>query len=86
MRKKLEFYRQLITVRGTGEFPFDMLRRDFAVPAREQDAAQMSPDLDRTIEREVRLIRFIHKDWTDKRPGQGWAVFGWPVIEEQDWS
>ena len=58
------------TVRGSGDFPFDMLRYDCAYPSRSEsiDGLKPSPET-RTVELSS------YKRPTDER----WSSFGWPV-------
>lgn len=60
------------TVRGTGTFPFDMLRYDNAWPSGQDDAAAMYPHRDRERgRREIKLCTLY--SFTPDR----WHSFGW---------
>jgi hypothetical protein len=63
-------------VRGSGNFPFDMLRYDASYPFSQTDAAAMEHH--RTEARRVELLGMVPGGQpTDER----WASFGWRV----DW-
>ena len=72
-----KFYIYRVTVRGNGEFPFDMLRADRACPASESDTYRMIDDGCR----EVTVV--IHTT-TQRVPNVGrWESFGWKVISTE---
>lgn len=71
------------TVRGSGQFPADMLRYDQSWPERDSDAVLLTrSDAIRLVDgpREVRLV--THGVITPQR----WLSFGWQVIEQRESS
>jgi hypothetical protein len=78
MPKKAEkLFVTILEVRGSGEFPWDMLRYDMCGPKTEEDSYKL-----RTSEevRTVTLRRFSPsgKPATEDR----WRSFGWQVLSE----
>lgn len=78
-RPRFEIY---FLVRGSGEFPIDMLRYDSACPATEQDSHAMRREEEKRV---VLLRRFT----LDKPPTVGnearWRSFGWePLAWSED--
>lgn len=65
------------TVQGNGDFPFDMLRYDEAVPVGPEDAAHM-PRPDVRLADTNRVIRL--RSWNRHAPTvDRWRSFGWSV-------
>lgn len=62
-------------VRGSGRFPFDMLRRDRAWPAHENESYLLKADDDEMALRQVKLQGLSYP--TVER----WRSFGWIVQE-----
>ena len=68
-------------VRGSGEFPWDMLRYDRVYPTTE-------PTPDRYAEADKwKLIRTVRVEGHGCTPDR-WASFGWKVVDAEDaiWS
>jgi len=69
-------------VRGSGRFPFDMLRYDCCTPTTETDSMEMGEDWDGDT-RDVMLDKQFRKITDARRflPTVGrWESFGWSVI------
>jgi len=62
------------TVKGSGFFPYDMLRYDASWPARSEDAGALDPSEHGTT-REVTLRSSLNRCPTEGR----WSSFGWCV-------
>ena len=77
-------YIQTFTVEGDGDFPFDMLRYDFAWPDSQKEIPDLISYLGEKYKspRQVTLKRvaFNGERPTDAR----WQSFGWKVIRVQD--
>jgi hypothetical protein len=76
-------YAHTITVKGSGQFPVDMLRYDCCWPITESDSHQimLNPNDDPAYfnVREVRLTRMAHRHW---QPTEGrWKSFTWEVTD-----
>lgn len=88
MASKHDMIEAVVTVRGTGRFPLDMLRYDRLTPATEIDSGRIETALDRWAETreatEVKLLRRHKRDeWpsTTWQPTVGrWNSFGWAVM------
>ncbi len=77
-------FRHWYTVRGSGEFPVDMLRYDSSYPATEVNSHIAEGEQDhlgrvtvRPAPRAVTLERIGPKDWTPSVAR--WESFGWRV-------
>lgn len=69
-----KYYRKKVTVRGSGRFPFDMLRYDACIPASEAMSYALNHEDDRTIE----LVMFALEK--SKLPNiDRWRSLGWTV-------
>ena len=79
-RPKAEYRKTEIVVRGSGDFPFDMLRYDNAVPVTSEDASKIANVDDSFVHREVKLERFSYEG--DKATADRWRSFGWIVISD----
>lgn len=66
------------TVRGSGAFPFDMLRYDQSFPAGSEDAHNMSGD-SLTETRSVTLGRYTKQKVQAEPTYRRWISFGWTV-------
>ena len=74
-----KMYVQKVVVRGTGRFPYDMLRYDGCVPWSEKDSYAINDDEGAPSLRTVELRRFCPND---SSPTIGrWESFGWKVCE-----
>ena len=78
----MAMYRFRATVKGSGQFPHDMLRYDGCYPAEQRDALEMGRSWRDTGRepREVQVIAYNDRKvspFTDAR----WASFGWQVIK-----
>lgn len=71
MTSRLDF---IVTVRGSGAFPIDMLRYDAAHPYQERDSAAIE-HIARS--REVGDVRVV---MTHEPTAERWASFGWRVV------
>lgn len=61
-----------ITVKGSGQFPFDMLRYDACIPAKETDSYKLAEDGKRFV-----VLKTLHYNApTIDR----WRSFGWRAI------
>lgn len=69
-------FRIQFTVKGSGEFPYDMLRYDACFP---QTSTDINIMMDRAVgQREVRMVTCrAHK--TDTLTPARWESFGWTV-------
>lgn len=67
------YYIRRFTVRGAGEFPFDMLRYDMCWPASPDDVAQMMSTGRRTVT--------LHTPVTTSPTTGRWDSFLWQVTE-----
>ena len=79
-KPKAEYRKTEIVVRGSGDFPFDMLRYDNACPLGSEDASAIANVDDTFVHRDVKLERFSYdggKATTDR-----WRSFGWIVISD----
>ena len=77
-RKPDKLYQRTFAVRGSGPFPFDMLRYDHAWPADEQ--ASIIIDADSISSK--RVVRLRMATPTDHGPtARRWLSFGWTVCE-----
>ena len=66
-------------VKGTGEFPFDMLRYDACWPDRSEDAMKLTRHLGAGSYPEAREIRLC----SYKPPTEGrWRSFLWTCVED----
>jgi hypothetical protein len=80
-------YKQYFTVRGTGEFPYDMLRYDQCWPCREVDSPLLNSNEMLQAEnyfktpRDVRIERRVESA-SVKPTVARWRSFGWGVLEE----
>jgi hypothetical protein len=80
-------YRQTFTVRGCGDFPFDMLRYDRCYPASELESDGL--DNNRVTHchehfnkpREVKLARWVELKTGAIPTTDRWRSFGWTVVE-----
>lgn len=72
-------YETILSVTGSGEFPFDMLRYDSCHPHEESDSALLGEAHQES--REVTLRRFSPSG----RPAtsERWASFGWRGLSER---
>lgn len=71
-------YEQFFRVRGSGQFPYDMLRYDHCFPCEEDQSSLLSRD-DAGELREVDLMRYVAT--RDDFPTIGrWQSFCWDVI------
>ena len=70
-----ELSKRYFAVRGTGPFPFDMLRYDQCWPHREMDSSLMR-ETDYDEERVVNLCSYGPTGPTHRR----WKSFGWTVL------
>jgi hypothetical protein len=77
----MHFY--IFTVRGKGEFPFDMLRYDCCHPHTGEDSAQMSIPMgdDRKNPREVELLAYTDNRYWTPTTGR-WNSFMWPIVDK----
>lgn len=78
MSRKANFVITTLKVRGSGEFPFDMLRYDQCVPKTEEDSYLLGsshPEM-----RTVTLRRFCPNGRA--ATAARWNSFGWAVVEE----
>jgi hypothetical protein len=72
-------YMHLYTVEGTGGFPIEMLRRDGATPADEQDAHRIRDSyVKRPIRQRITLRAIDIRPWTPI--SAQWQSFGWQVV------
>jgi hypothetical protein len=72
-------YEQTFRVRGSGQFPHDMLRYDHCFPAHESESPLLKLD-DAGEYREVEMKRYI--ETAKELPTVGrWRSFCWEVIE-----
>lgn len=77
--KSTEMYRTRLHVRGSGQFPLDMLRYDACVPDRQEDVFSVAPV---TIhDRTVQLRRYAMTD--APATSDRWRSFGWTVVSEE---
>lgn len=79
-KKATKVFITKLVVKGTGEFPLDMLRHDSCVPATEHDTSVIR-ESDPTVPRVVTLRRFSVNGFaaTERR----WKSFGWTVMIEE---
>ena len=69
------------TVKGSGQFPLDMLRYDQSFPASGEAVIDMSGDWDTDL-REIKLGRYTKvKDSGIPTEGR-WSSFGWFVVTD----
>lgn len=69
------------TVRGSGSFPFDMLRYDQSFPAGSEDAHMMNGGSD-AGSREITLARYTRSKENAMPTLRRWISFGWTVIKD----
>lgn len=80
-------YRQTFTVRGTGTFPYDMLRYDHCWPEKEAESDRLDSnkmlhdDNYFSTPRDVSLVRYVDSKHDFPTSGR-WHSFGWQVVEE----
>lgn len=74
-----KFYVLTLVVRGSGEFPLDMLRYDRACPATEADAYAISGAPDAPL-RSIYLTRFAPAVGVDDNSLARWKSFGWTLV------
>lgn len=79
-KPKAEYRRTEITVRGSGEFPYDMLRYDDACPVSSDDVSNMCNRDGAFVQREVKLYRFSLDG--AKAEADRWRSFGWQVTSD----
>lgn len=71
-------YRQTFAVKGSGEFPVDMLRYDACYPASQDDSVKLSRRLERrTVCLERRIANRGPVPTVDR-----WSSFGWCVLAD----
>jgi len=72
-------YIQSFLVRGTGHFPYDMLRYDGCWPSTSDDVLEMTYE-----SRESRVVKLTRYTRTKKEmPTTGrWTSFGWNVVKD----
>lgn len=71
-----------IVVKGSGDFPFDMLRYDMCHPMRTEDAVNMAPCAGAGHWPEERAVILVHRgvQKIGKLPTlERWRSFGWVV-------
>jgi hypothetical protein len=73
------YYPVTYAVRGQGNFPLDMLRRDRACPCREQDVRAIE-NADSPHPRTELLSRFHREEEFRFGEGARWESFGWKVV------
>jgi hypothetical protein len=82
-----KLYEATFRVRGSGEFPFDMLRYDCCYPINETEARRMSwAECDSSEVRTVELRRKACKlrcDAENITPAR-WQSFGWRVLQHDE--
>lgn len=69
-------------VKGSGYFPFDMLRYDSCTPSSSQDAAELSWHSFKDDEPRIVKLQCNHegKEWTPTEAR--WRSFGWTVLPD----
>lgn len=70
-------YTTIFTVRGSGQFPVDMLRYDGCFPSSQDDVAFAFTQRD---ERSVTLVSYTSMKQTRVTPAR-WESFGWKVVK-----
>ena len=89
MTSKHDMIEAVVTVRGHGRFPLDMLRYDRLTPATEVHSGRIEATMDRSSnptlrDIEIKLLRRHKRDeWpsTTWQPTVGrWNSFGWGVM------
>jgi hypothetical protein len=80
-----KFFVVMLTVRGRGVFPFDMLRYDRAVPATEADSGLLHGDsLSPVRDVKLRAFKGAAAPGYDGHSIARWKSFGWKVIRAED--
>jgi len=87
-------YRYTTWVKGTSNFPLDMLRYDCAWPASQEDVTKIATSIDARVmaayaEREGSVRSFVIGIVSNRPPTAGrWRSFGWEVVEtrKEKWS
>lgn len=75
--KQIKVFETILVVRGSGDFPFDMLRYDHCFPAREDESSKLAGHEARTV---VLIRRAVSRGATIAR----WRSFGWDVVNEDE--
>lgn len=70
------FYGMVVTVKGVGRFPFDMLHQDRCCPATAQDAVEIERPAG---ERQIQLLRFSTAGKAGPSAAR-WKSFGWEIV------
>lgn len=73
-------WRAEFTVRGTGLFPFDMLRYDRCYPARGEDVSLLTLVDGRAVT--LVCVRPTKLDAEEVPSKMRWASFGWRVVSQ----
>ena len=79
--KLAKVYLFRLTVKGSGEFPFDMLRYDGCFPEAERESGKLyyHASFEHPREIELHMVSF-----NDKGPTKGrWQSFGWNVVKTE---
>lgn len=78
----MSIYIHTLTVRGSGPFPFDMLRRDGCYPRQTPDADALGACALGCDPLELRTVTLVHVSaqafWMPTR--ERWESFGWRVV------
>ncbi len=74
----MAMYLRRFTVRGSGEFPLDMLRYDSCWPKTGHDVAALE---DHTARRDVRLCKYAANKRGPFFEAGRWRSFGWEAWE-----
>lgn len=79
--KPTKMFETVVTVRGRGDFPIDMLRYDACFPKTAEDASAISGEGLGGILNE-RIVKLIRRSPSDGPPTAGrWSSFGWTVLD-----
>jgi hypothetical protein len=71
-------HRTTFQVRGSGTFPFDMLRYDACHPAHEPDSYTLAPQ---DLGLRVVTLATVHERKAPHLTPDRWASFGWRIVD-----
>ena len=79
---KMTYWKQVIVVEGSGQFPFDMLRYDDCIPRHESEMHKLDFKMWDPTSREKRRIELTRFSANGEPPTEErWRSFGWRVVE-----